>query len=94
LLHSCVMAEERRLLARKQVELSRKRYELQEIKHSLGQATMLDVMKAQNELAQVETALVEAAVNLLQTERRLEQFLDLSPGELGTFLQHLQGVQS
>jgi len=93
LLHSCVMAEERRLLARKQVELSRKRYELQEIKHSLGQATMLDVMKAQNELAQVETALVEAAVNLLQTERKLEQFLDLSPGELGTFLQHLQGVQ-
>ena len=53
---------------------------------------MLDVMKAQNELAQVETALVEAAVNLLQTERKLEQFLDLSPGELGTFLQHLQGV--
>ena len=93
LVQSCFVAEDKRLLARRQMELSRKQLELQEVKHSLGQSTTLDVMKARIEASQQETAVVEAAVSLLQAERELEKYLDLSPGELGLFIQTVRGNQ-
>lgn len=91
LVMACLTAEDRRLLALKQAELAQKKLGLLEIKHSLGQATTLEVMKARIDCSSQETAVVEAAVSLLQAERELEKHLDLAPGELGNFIQNVQG---
>jgi len=91
LVTACLAAEDRRLLAVKQADLARKKLGLLEVKHSLGQATTLEVMKARIDCSSQETAVVEAAVRLLQAERALETFLDLAPGELGNFIQNVQG---
>ncbi|AEJ19209.1 TolC family protein [Gracilinema caldarium] len=94
LLKACGMAEDRRLLTQKQSELFWKKLALTEVKHSLGQATTLEVMKARIDYSSQEIAVVEAAVSLLQAERELEKFLDLAPGELGPYIKQLQGSHS
>lgn len=79
---ACVMAEDRRSLVRDQLRVAEQKKELVQIRRNLGQATALDVMKAQMEYAEQEIALVDAYAGLLQAERGLEQLLDLDPGGL------------
>jgi len=91
LLQSCIAADDRRLIASRQRALAQKKLSLLETRHSLGQATTLDVMKARIELSSNEIALVEAAVALLEAERALERHLDLESGSLEEFLKSIQG---
>lgn len=91
LVMACLMAEDRRCVTQKQAELAQKKIALLEVKHSLGQATTLELMRARIEYAGQETAVVEAAVGLLQAERELEKIVDIAPGELGPFITNLQG---
>ncbi len=84
LVQSCVVAEQKRRIALGKLVLSQKQLELAKLKHSLGQMTSLDIMKARIGLSQEEIGLVEAAVGVLEAERNLEKLLDLEPGSLAS----------
>lgn len=94
LVKSCIMADQKRRVAQRKLSLSRKKLELANLKHSLGQMTSLDIMKIQIELSQEEINLVKAAVDVLESERNLEKFLDLGPGSLATYVAGFQAAFS
>ena len=85
-LRICELRERRRVLAFSSLRLEEDKYQLAELKLSLGEITRLELMEARLNLAKVEAALVDAAVAVLQAERDLERLLDFGPGELSSFL--------
>jgi outer membrane protein TolC len=86
----CVLADAKRGLAVDAVTLSAERYRLEEVRHSLGHITRLELMDALIKFTQKEIAAVEAAAAMLQTERELERLLDLRPGELTAFVSNME----
>jgi outer membrane protein TolC len=81
----CSFSEQKRLLALEAVALAAERCRFEELRLNLGQITRIDLMEVLIEYAQKEITAVEAAVSLLESERELEQLLDLKPGELAAF---------
>jgi outer membrane protein TolC len=81
----CFLADQKRRLAVEAVSLSAERLVLEELRLALGQITRIDLMEILIETSQQETAAVEAAVYMLETERELERLLDIKPGELQAF---------
>jgi len=81
----CALAEQKRALAVRSLNLAAERCRLDELRLNLGQITRLNLMETLIEYAKKEIAAVEAATNLLESERELERFLDLNPGGLARF---------
>jgi outer membrane protein TolC len=81
----CRLAEQKRSLAVRSLGLARERCRLDELRLSLGQITRLDLMETLIEYTKKEIMAVEAATSLLESERELERFLDISPGGLARF---------
>jgi outer membrane protein TolC len=81
----CAMADQKRGLAVEAIALAAERYRIEEVRHSLGHITRLELMEAFIEFTQREIAAVESAKILREAERELERLLDLKPGELAAF---------
>jgi outer membrane protein TolC len=81
----CRLLERKHSLALEAIELGAERLRLSDLRLRLGQLTRLELMEAQLNYTQSEIAAVEAASALLEAERELERFLNLSPGELNHF---------
>ena len=79
---TCALLERRRILAHEALELEGKKFQLAELKLSLGEITRIELMEARLSYAKREAAVAEAAVALLRAERELERLLDLAPGDL------------
>lgn len=94
LVKSCVAADQKRRIALGKFALSQKQLELAKLKHSLGQMTSLEMMKARIGLSQEEIGLVEAAVGVLEAERNLEKLLDLGPGGLAAYIADFKAALS
>ena len=82
----CGLLDRRRLLALKALALEREKFQLTELKLSLGEITRIDLMEARLDFAKREAAVVEAAVAVLEAEREIERLLDLGPGELSSLI--------
>ena len=81
----CMLLEQRRILAVEALELEAERFRLAELRLELGRITRLELMDYTLSFAEREIAALRAAVSLLEAERELERFLDLSPGDLAQF---------
>ncbi|MDR2701573.1 MAG: TolC family protein [Spirochaetaceae bacterium] len=79
------LGEQRRAAAVEAMNLGAEKYRLSEVLLSLGRITRLELMENRLEYAGKETAAAEAAAALMETERALEQFIDLPPGSLEAF---------
>jgi len=82
LLISIRLFDRRRVLSIEVMELEKEKYELSELKLTLGEITRIDLMELRLECARKEAAVVEAAVVLLQAIRELERILDMDYGEI------------
>jgi len=78
----CKLADEKRLLAVKAVELTEDRCALETLRLNLGQITRVELMEALLDKTQKEVAMIQAAAALMEAERELEKILNLKPGEL------------
>jgi len=81
----CAFMEQKRLLAIDAAAIGAEKCRIEEIRLNLGHITRLTLMETLIEQTQKEIAVVEAATALLESERELERFLDLEPGELEIF---------
>jgi hypothetical protein len=81
----CAFMEQKRLLAIDAAAIGTEKCRVEEIRLNLGHITRLTLMETLIEQTQKEIAVVEAATALLESERELERFLDLEPGELEIF---------
>jgi outer membrane protein TolC len=81
----CALADQRRALAVEAIALAAERCRVEEVRHSLGHITRLELMEAFMMYTQKEVAAVAAASALLEAERELERLLNLRPGELAAY---------
>lgn len=81
----CMLADRKRELCLKALDLGRIKKELAEVYLDLGQITRLEFMQSCLEFSQKEINAVEAAVELQQTEQNLERIMGLSPSGLEAF---------
>ena len=82
MINTCSLLDRKRVLAKEALELEGERFRLAELRLSLGEITRIDLMEVHLDYARRESALVEAAVMVLEAERELERLLDFGPGEL------------
>ena len=82
-LQKCRLCRTKRDLASERLEQGKETTRLVRFSVGLGQASRLESMRALTEEAALEVALLDAAVELLESERDLERLLGLGPGTLG-----------
>ena len=93
-IEKCVLAGKKRDLAVEAAYLGSERCRIEEIRLGLGQITRLTLMEFLIEQTQREIAVVTAATSLLEAERELERFLDLSPGGLALFAESISSISN
>lgn len=81
------LAEKRRDIAQKNLEISNESLELAKFRQSLGLALPNEVFDAGLDVNQKELELLDRIVEFLAAERELERLLDLEPGALLTLFQ-------
>jgi outer membrane protein TolC len=84
-IQSLTLSEQRRALTVGALNLAAEKYRLSGVLLELGRITRIELMEERLEYEQKEVEAAEAAIALLEAERTLERFIDLSPGALGEF---------
>jgi outer membrane protein TolC len=82
-LEKCRLYRTKRNLAGERLRQGRETTLLALFSVGLGQSSRLESMRALTEEARLEVALLDAAVELLESERDLERLLGIAPGTLG-----------
>jgi outer membrane protein TolC len=78
-------------LARAGLRLYRRRFAVVREKLELGEINRLTYVEAGIQLADAHITLLEGLLELIETERKLEKLIGLSPGELHLFHQSPKG---
>lgn len=81
-IRQCALLDNKRLLARERMELEKKKFNLAEVRLSLGEIRRVDLIEALLDYSMRESELVDSAALVLQAERELERILDIEPGKL------------
>jgi outer membrane protein TolC len=81
-LEKYALAERKRLVALEGRSITRRKWELSQLKYDIGQVTSIALMEARIEDAENEVKATEAAAQVLACQSAIESLLDFAPGDL------------